>query len=133
MFPLIGLGEVVTVLADAVIVAVALARWSFVWLRTFAAWLAITAAIVALLLALLTAVVQASGWGSAATAVAAIGSVPALFVARALALRRMSRSLVFRRDLRRAFGWGWAIAVSIGGFLAALALGGLVQALAGDI
>lgn len=127
MFPLIGLGEVATVVVDAAVVAFVLTRWSFAGLRAFGVWLAVSAVTVALLAAVLTAVAQASGWGSRPTMVVAIACLPIWLVARALTLRRMSRSHALRRDPTRPFGWGWAIAVPLSSLVVAMMVGGLVE------
>ena len=56
MFPLFGVGELVTVVVDAFFMALVLVRWRFLWLRTFGAWLAIRAAILTLLMVLATGI-----------------------------------------------------------------------------
>lgn len=126
-----GLDEYLTLVVDPLLAALVLRRWGFRPVPTGLAWLVCTALaltlagiLVAVLVSLLPKNASAAHWTPVVLAGAAT-----LLAPRALLLRKVSRSSVFRNGSLEPLGWCLAFAVSAATFAAAMLIGSLVSLL----
>ena len=132
MFPLIGIAEIVTVAADAALLAAVLVRWKFIGPRTFLAWLGITVMVLILYVPSMQ-MAFLPGTGPNVAAYVGIAILVLFVVARLVALRQMSKSSAFRLEPERPLAWGWVVVIPMCTLMAALVIGGVAQWLVGGL